>query len=147
MTSSPVGVVLRALPKAAALLLAVAALLSGRPFLVGLAAVVLLSQLATDWRGWAYYVRTGSRPAPVVPADFAEPGPCTIEIMDAGARRIDVIKAVREVSGADLVSAVRTVDSAPSVVCSQVSAASAARVSARLTHAGATTRIDPPIEA
>lgn len=145
MTPCLLSAAMRALPRVATLTLAVAALVCGRPVLVGIAVVVLLAQLTKDWRGWAHYVRTGARPAPVAPEQFAEPGPHSGEIAAAGERRIDVIKAVREVTGAPLLPAQETVDGAPSTVCSGVSSASASRVASRLRAAGAEVKVSPPV--
>ena len=148
MNASPsFGAALRALPRVATLALAVAALFSDHLLLRGLAGVVLISQLTTSWSAWAFYVRTGSMPVPPAPKEFTEPGPHTVELVEAGRRRVAVVRAVREVTGAALVPAKETVDGVPATLCTGVSAASASGMAARMAKAGASTRITPPLDA
>jgi ribosomal protein L7/L12 len=76
-------------------------------------------------------------------ARYREPGPYRVVLESAGPRKIDVIKAIREVSEPDLARA-RTAAEAttPTLLLRDVSAASAGRVTERFGRIGASVLVE-----
>ncbi|WP_300682010.1 ribosomal protein L7/L12 [Nocardioides sp.] len=134
----------RALPRICVLVLGVLGLASGHMFAEIAGLVVVGATVATNWKAWWTYVVTGQRPSTATPppAEFAEPGTYRVRLEAAGERPIQVIKAIREVSGADLYEAKILVEGVPSIMADQVSVTSADRVRARLEAAGATVSME-----
>ena len=82
--------------------------------------------------------------APAAAAEAAGPAEqteFTVELSNAGASKIGVIKVVREITGLDLKGAKELVDGAPKAVKEKVSQAEADEVKAKLEAAGATVTI------
>lgn len=71
----------------------------------------------------------------------AEQTEFTVELTNAGAAKIGVIKVVREITGLDLKGAKDLVDGAPKPVKEKVSQAEADEIKAKLEAAGATVTI------
>ena len=71
----------------------------------------------------------------------AEQTEFTVELTNAGATKIAVIKVVREITGLDLKGAKDLVDGAPKAVKEKVSAAEAEEIKGKLEAAGATVTI------
>jgi large subunit ribosomal protein L7/L12 len=85
----------------------------------------------------AVAVTTG--PAPVVAEEKKEEQTeFNVELSAAGANKIAVIKAIREITGLGLKEAKDLVEAAPKVVKEQVSKADAEEMKKKLTEAGAT---------
>ena len=134
---------LRATPQIAGLVLgAVMIPQGGTAGYVGGGFVVLavLSVVLTPAAWWAY-VRTGVRPLAAIDQDLREPGSHTVVMQDGGPRQVEVIKAVREVTGFGLADAKAVVTGAPSEVVAGLSESSAGRVAERLEKAGATVTV------
>ena len=82
--------------------------------------------------------------APAAAAEAAGPAEqteFTVELTNAGASKIGVIKVVREITGLDLKGAKDLVDGAPKPVKEKVSAAEAEEIKGKLEAAGATVTI------
>lgn len=79
----------------------------------------------------------GPGPAPV-PEKVEEQTEFNVELSTAGANKIAVIKAIREITGLGLKEAKDLVEAAPKVVKEQVSKADAEEMKKKLTEAGAT---------
>ena len=82
--------------------------------------------------------------APAASAEAAGPAEqteFTVELTNAGATKIAVIKVVREITGLDLKGAKDLVDGAPKAVKEKVSAAEAEEIKGKLEAAGATVTI------
>lgn len=142
--NSVVGPLVRALPRILGGILGLALIGSGDSDLgvVGLVGVgIFVLSVMTNPRVWWRYVRTGVPAASTVPAQFTEPGPCSVELRNPGARRIEVIKGLREVTAAGFVDAKDAVESVPVIVARGLSAGSASRVRVRLESAGATVAV------
>jgi len=77
-------------------------------------------------------------PAPVVEEKKEEQTEFNVELSAAGANKIAVIKAIREITGLGLKEAKDLVEAAPKVVKEQVSKADAEEMKKKLTEAGAT---------
>jgi ribosomal protein L7/L12 len=106
-------------------------------FFLGIAVFVLSLPLANP-AAWWRYVRTGPD-APQKP-DY-EDGDFQVTLRAVGGRSIEVIKAVREVTGAGVAEAKGKVDFAPTTIAVGLSEASATRVRERLEQAGATATV------
>jgi ribosomal protein L7/L12 len=131
------GSVARAAPRVVGLLVGLALMRGadlGVWFYLGVAVFVGSLPLANPVAWW-HYVRTGQ--GPPLEAEYAEGGDFRVELRAPGPRAIEVVKAVREVTGAGLVEAKSKVDTTPSTVVAGLSEASAGRVRARLERAGA----------
>jgi hypothetical protein len=102
--------------------------------------VFMLSVMTNPVRWWQY-VATGDTGSPDV--GYLEPGTCGVRLQSPGRRPIEVVKALREVTSADLATAKALVDGAPTRVVDGLSAASADRVRSRLEAAGASASVDP----
>src|SRR6201996_6550025 len=95
----------------------------------------------------------GVKAAPVAVAGVAGPGPAAVEekkeektefdvvLANAGANKIQVIKAIREITGLGLKEAKDLVEAAPKTVKEQVSKADAEEMKKKLTEAGATVEL------
>lgn len=84
--------------------------------------------------------------APVAVAAVAEAAPTgptevTVTLKEAGATKVAVIKAVREVTGLGLVEAKGLVDKAPSVIKADIKPEEAEAIKAKLVDAGATVEV------
>ena len=86
---------------------------------------------------WWEFVVTGA-PTPPTDVKYTHPGAYQVELLSAGNRPIEVVKALREVCGLGLVEAQQRVDDAPSVIASHISESSAAQVRDRIDRAGGT---------
>ncbi len=75
------------------------------------------------------------------PAAEAEQTEFDVILKDAGPTKMDVIKAVKEVTGVSLMDAKKLVDSAPSTIKEKVSKEDADAAEAKLKAAGATVEI------
>jgi large subunit ribosomal protein L7/L12 len=104
----------------------------------GVCVAVLVFNVLTRPVEWWHYVRTGTPATRRAPAQFLEPGMCSVELRSPGERPIEAIKALREVTGAGLVDANSKIQAAPLIVAGGLSAESADRVRDRLENAGAT---------
>jgi ribosomal protein L7/L12 len=107
-------------------------------FYLGIAVFVVSLPLAKPVAWWRY-VRTGHEPSG--DQDYAEVGDFHVILRASGTRSFEVVKAVREVSGAGIVEAKSKVDIAPTIIAVGLSEASATRVRARLERAGATATV------
>jgi large subunit ribosomal protein L7/L12 len=76
--------------------------------------------------------------AAAAPVVAAEPTEFNVELTAAGANKINVIKAVREITGLGLGEAKALVDGAPKTLKEGVSKADAEEMKKKLTEAGAT---------
>ena len=75
------------------------------------------------------------------PAAQAEQTEFDVILKDAGANKMNVIKAVKEVTGASLMDAKKLVDGAPSTIKEKVSKEDADAAEAKLKEAGAVVEI------
>jgi ribosomal protein L7/L12 len=98
--------------------------------------LVLATAMSTNWRQWGRYVRTGQRTRALPSGEFMQPGPFRVELVDAGARPLEIIKAIREVTPASFSEAKRLVNSVPSIVAKDLSGESARLVLERVQRAG-----------
>ena len=71
----------------------------------------------------------------------AAPAQVTVTLTEAGATKVAVIKAVREITGLGLVDAKGLVDKVPSVIKEKVSADEAKEIKEKLEAAGATVEV------
>jgi len=100
----------------------------------------LTNELADKWRVKAAPVAVAAAPgaaAAGAAAPAAEQTEFTVVLTDAGANKIGVIKAVREVTNLGLKEAKDLVDGAPKTVKEGVSKADAETIKKKLTEAGA----------
>lgn len=81
--------------------------------------------------------------AAAAPAEEAnnEPTEVTVVITDAGASKVQVIKAVREITGLGLIDAKKLVDATPATVKENVSPEEGNKIKDALVAAGATVEI------
>ncbi|MBK8253110.1 MAG: 50S ribosomal protein L7/L12 [Polyangiaceae bacterium] len=86
----------------------------------------------------AVAIAGGGGPAPVVEEKKEEQTEFNVELSNAGANKIAVIKAIREITGLGLKEAKDLVEAAPKVVKEAVSKADAEDMKKKLTEAGAT---------
>ena len=75
------------------------------------------------------------------PAAEVEQTEFDVILKDAGANKMNVIKAVKEITGASLMDAKKLVDEAPKPIKEKVSKDDAAAIEAKLKEAGATVEI------
>ena len=104
----------------------------------------LIRELENKW---------GVKAAPVAVAGAVGPGPAVVAekepektefdvvLANAGANKIQVIKAIREITGLGLKEAKDLVEAAPKTVKEQVSKADAEEMKKKLTEAGATVEL------
>ena len=99
----------------------------------------LKTELEQKWGVTAAVAAVAAGPAAAAgaAAPAAEQTEFTVTLMDAGANKIGVIKAVREVTNLGLKEAKDLVDGAPKVVKEGVSKADAENIKKKLTEAGA----------
>ncbi|KKQ39643.1 MAG: 50S ribosomal protein L7/L12 [Candidatus Moranbacteria bacterium GW2011_GWC2_37_73] len=76
--------------------------------------------------------------APVAAEAAEEKSEFDVELTSAGAQKINVIKAVREITGLGLKEAKDLVDAAPKVIKEKIAKAAAEDVKKKLEEAGAT---------
>jgi len=81
--------------------------------------------------------------AAAAPAAAAEPTEFHVELTAAGANKINVIKAVREITGLGLGEAKALVEGAPKNVKETVAKAEAEEIKKKLADAGATVTLKP----
>lgn len=74
-------------------------------------------------------------------AAAAEPTEVTVTITDIGASKVNVIKAVREITGLGLLEAKQKVEAAPAVVKENIPTAEAEEIKTKLTDAGAVVEV------
>jgi large subunit ribosomal protein L7/L12 len=80
-------------------------------------------------------------PAPVVEEKKEEKTEFDVVLANAGANKIQVIKAIREITGLGLKEAKDLVEAAPKTVKEQISKADAEEMKKKLTEAGATVEL------
>ncbi|HET8617033.1 MAG TPA: ribosomal protein L7/L12 [Actinomycetales bacterium] len=85
---------------------------------------------------WWRYVLTGGAPAEPTDATYIQPGSYHVELLSAGERPIEVIRALREACDLDVVEARQRVDDAPTRIASLISESSAVQVCERVARAG-----------
>jgi len=101
----------------------------------------LIKQLENKWgvKAAPAAVAVAAGPAAAAPVEKAEEQTeFNVELSAAGANKIAVIKAIREITGLGLKEAKDLVEAAPKVVKEQVSKADAEEMKKKLTEAGAT---------
>ena len=102
----------------------------------------LIKQLENKWgvkaAPAAVAVAAGPATTVAVPEKVEEQTEFNVELSAAGANKIAVIKAIREITGLGLKEAKDLVEAAPKVVKEQVSKADAEEMKKKLTEAGAT---------
>lgn len=83
---------------------------------------------------------TAAAPVAVAAAEAADEGPSTVNVIlkEVGAAKINVIKAVRELTGLGLKEAKALVDGAPQAIKEGVNPDEAEAIKAKLEEAGAT---------
>jgi large subunit ribosomal protein L7/L12 len=98
----------------------------------------LVKALETKWGVSAAPVAVAGAAGPAAPAAVVEEKTeFTVELTDAGAKKINVIKVVREVTSLGLADAKNLVESAPKAVKEGVSKAEAEDIKKKLEEAGA----------
>ncbi|MBX3272268.1 MAG: 50S ribosomal protein L7/L12 [Sandaracinaceae bacterium] len=98
----------------------------------------LVKALETKWGVSAAPVAVAAGPAAAAPAEAVEEQTeFTVELTDAGAKKINVIKAVREVTSLGLADAKALVEGAPKPVKEGVSKEEAEDIKKKLEEAGA----------
>jgi large subunit ribosomal protein L7/L12 len=83
-------------------------------------------------------VAGGAAPAAAAAAPAVEQTEFSVELTSAGAKKIEVIKVVREITGLGLADAKNLVESAPKMLKEGVAKADAEDMKKKLTEAGAT---------
>ena len=84
---------------------------------------------------------SAAAPAAGAAAPAEEKTEFTVELVEAGANKIQVIKAVREITGLGLSEAKALVDGAPKAIKENVPTAEAKEMEAKLKEAGATVKL------
>ncbi len=86
---------------------------------------------------------TAAAPVAVAAVEAAPTGPTevTVTLTEAGATKVAVIKAVREITGMGLVEAKGLVDKAPSVIKENIKPEEAEAIKAKLVEAGAVVEV------
>ena len=79
--------------------------------------------------------------AGAAPAAEAEQTEFDVILKDAGANKMNVIKVVKELTGASLMDAKKMVDEAPKTIKEKISKDDAAAIEAKLKEAGATVEV------
>ena len=101
----------------------------------------LIKKLEDKWgvKAAPAAVAVAAGPAAAAPVEkVEEQTEFNVELSSAGANKIAVIKAIREITGLGLKEAKDLVEAAPKVVKEQVSKADAEEMKKKLTEAGAT---------
>ena len=103
----------------------------------------LTKELEDKWgvKAAAVAVAAAAGPAAAAAAPAAEQTEFTVVLTDAGANKIGVIKAVREVTNLGLKEAKDLVDGTPKTVKEGVNKADAEKMKAQLVAAGATVEV------
>jgi len=98
--------------------------------------LLIVSVVGTTW-----FSRPGRRGS--VPAALSEPGDHRVVLQVQGDKPIHVIRALRRITGADLATAKKLLESAPVIVVENLSQESAAQAAHLLTSAGARATVVP----
>ena len=103
----------------------------------------LIKTLEDKWGVKAAPVAVAAGPAAAAPVAEKEPEKTEFDVVlaAAGANKIQVIKAIREITGLGLKEAKDLVEAAPKTVKEQVSKADAEEMKKKLTEAGATVEL------
>jgi large subunit ribosomal protein L7/L12 len=103
----------------------------------------LIKTLEDKWGVKAAPVAVAAGPAVAAPIAEKEPEKTEFDVVlaAAGANKIQVIKAIREITGLGLKEAKDLVEAAPKTVKEQVSKADAEEMKKKLTEAGATVEL------
>ena len=102
----------------------------------------LITALETKWGVKAAPAAVAMSAAPAAAAPVAEAQTeFTVELTAAGAKKIEVIKVVRELTGLGLADAKNLVEAAPKTVKEGVAKADAEDMKKKLTEAGATVEL------
>ena len=103
----------------------------------------LIKTLEDKWGVKAAPVAVAAGPAVAAPVAEKEPEKTEFDVVlaAAGANKIQVIKAIREITGLGLKEAKDLVEAAPKTVKEQVSKADAEEMKKKLTEAGATVEL------
>ena len=103
----------------------------------------LIKTLEDKWGVKAAPVAVAAGPAQAGPAAAAaaEPTEFTVELKEAGANKINVIKVVREITGLGLGEAKALVEGAPKMIKETVDKATSEDIKKKLTEAGATVTV------
>ncbi len=103
----------------------------------------LIKTLEDKWGVKAAPVAVAAGPAAAAPVAEKEPEKTEFDVIlaAAGANKIQVIKAIREITGLGLKEAKDLVEAAPKTVKEQVSKADAEEMKKKLTEAGATVEL------
>ena len=103
----------------------------------------LIKTLEDKWGVKAAPVAVAAGPAAAAPAAEKEPEKTEFDVVlaAAGGNKIQVIKAIREITGLGLKEAKDLVEAAPKTVKEQVSKADAEEMKKKLTEAGATVEL------
>jgi large subunit ribosomal protein L7/L12 len=98
----------------------------------------LITALETKWgvKAAPAVVAGGGPAAPVAPV--VEQTEFSVELTAAGAKKIEVIKVVREITGLGLADAKNLVEAAPKMLKEGIAKADAEDIKKKLTEAGAT---------
>ena len=134
----------RLLPRLGVLVVGLALVVTGPVWLKVVGALLVAAAVPRDPAGWWHLVRTGEERERVrrPPAEYAEPGRHVVVLGHAGPRRIETLKAIREVTHVGLAQAKDWVDAAPCAIAGWLSRDSADRIRARLEEAGATAWVE-----
>ncbi len=101
----------------------------------------LVKALETEFGVSASAMAVAAPAAGAAVAEVEEQTEFTVMLMEAGATKINVIKAVREITGLGLKEAKDLVDTAPKAVKENVSKEDAATVATKLKEAGAVVEV------
>ena len=101
----------------------------------------LVKKLEEKWGVSAAAVAVAAGPAAAAAAPAEEKTEFTVVLAKAGEKKIDVIKAIREITGLGLKEAKDLVEGAPKTVKEGVSKDDAAKMKEKLTAAGATVEL------
>jgi len=106
-----------------------------------LEAADLVKKLEEKWGVSAAAVAVAAGPAGPAAAPVEEKTEFTVVLAKAGEKKIDVIKAIREITGLGLKEAKDLVEGAPKTVKEGVNKDDAAKMKEKLTAAGATVEL------
>ncbi len=128
----------RALPRIGGAVLGLALLRSEWDAFILVGSAIFVLSVLTNPARWWHYVFTGANPHPPPAAELSELGAWGVELHHSGARPLEVIKAIREVTWAAFPEAKAQVQSATATIVENLSEESAGRVRDRIERAGAT---------
>ena len=131
----------RALPRIAGAALGLALTRADGGALSAVGITVFVLSVMTNPARWWHHVLTGARHEAPPPVEFSEAGVCSVELQSSGARPVEVLKALREVTGAGLADARAAIENAPVMIAERLSEGSAQRVRDRVERAGATAAV------